>query len=159
MSAEVQNGGLLVLRSFGKFFGLAGLRLGGLIGPAGIAEQMMRRMGPWSVSTPALCIGAAAYGDTSWISDMRRTLAENMKRLREMLVPRLGVAIGGTSLFVLLKAHDAPAIAAHFAKHGIFVRTFADMPDCLRIGLPGEPWAWDRLETALTEWECRHEHE
>ncbi len=157
MSSEVQKGGLLVLRSFGKFFGLAGLRLGFFIGPAEMADQMTRQMGPWSVSTPALCIGAEAYGDAGWISETRQALTKKMDRLQEIVAPRLGVITGGTPLFVLLKTPDAAAAATHLGRHGIFVRTFADMPDCLRIGLPGEPWAWDRLETALTEWERRHE--
>lgn len=157
VSAEVEQGGLLVLRSFGKFFGLAGLRLGFLIAPTIIAVRLQQRLGPWSVSTPALCIAAEAYGDASWVVETRKDLDQAMDRLRNMVVPLLGIEGGHTPLFLLLNTGDAEAVAAHLAANGIFVRTFPDMPNYLRIGLPGAPWAWGRLETALAEWEHKNE--
>lgn len=149
---QVEEGGLLVLRSFGKFFGLAGLRLGFLVSPPDIAVMLARRLGPWSVSTTALHIGCAAYSDARWIDDTRVSLTTSMERLKAMLVPTLGTSISGTSLFHLLRTSDAQRAADHLAAHGIFVRTFADMPNYLRVGLPGEAWQWDRLETALNDW-------
>lgn len=157
VAQEVREGGLLVLRSFGKFFGLAGLRLGFLLGPEQIAEPLTQRLGPWSTSTPALRIAAIAYEDASWIAEARSHLNQQMDRLLECLVPRIGTEVGRTSLFALLKVEDGERLAGHLAAHGIFVRTFPNMPNYLRLGLPGESWAWDRLETALTEWEHKNE--
>ena len=157
VAPDVQNGGLLVLRSFGKFFGLAGLRLGFLLGPAEVSAPLVERMGPWGVSTPALCIAAKAYDDTAWIAETRKSLREQMERLRDRVTPLLGKEVGLTPLFMLLECADARAAAALMADHGIFVRTFPNMRDYLRLGLPGEPWAWERLETALTEWEHKNE--
>lgn len=157
VAQEVRRGGLLVLRSFGKFFGLAGLRLGFLLGPAQIAEPLTQRLGPWNVSTPALRIAATAYGDAAWIAEMRTRLSHGMDRLLKMVGRRLGEEVGRTPLFLLLDVGDGARAARHLAAHGIFVRTFPNMPNYLRLGLPGEPWAWDRLETALTEWEHKNE--
>ena len=157
VTAEAEHGGLLVLRSFGKFFGLAGLRLGFLIGPESIAASLKPRLGPWSVSTPALRVAAKAYGDTGWISETRKNLDREMDRLRSIIVPLIGREVGHTPLFVLVDGAGDKATAAHLAAQGIFVRTFPDMPNYLRLGLPGAPWAWDRLEKALTEWEHNNE--
>jgi cobalamin biosynthesis protein CobC len=157
VATEVQNGGLLILRSFGKFFGLAGLRLGFLLAPENIAEPLMQRLGPWGVSTPALRIAAETYSDGTWIAESRKHLFGQMDRLRDRVIPLLGTEIGRTPLFMLLDCVDAGAAAAQLADHGIFVRTFPNMRNYLRLGLPGEPWAWDRLETALTEWEHKNE--
>ncbi len=157
VATQVVEGGLLVLRSFGKFFGLAGLRLGFMIAPETIAARLKQRLGPWSVSTPALRIAAEAYGDVTWISDTRENLCREMNRLRRAVVPIFGSEVGHTPLFLLLDTRSAEAAAAHLAAHGIFVRTFPDMPNYLRLGLPGAPWAWDRLETALAEWQASHE--
>lgn len=157
VATEVQNGGLLILRSFGKFFGLAGLRLGFLLGPVEIAAPLLERLGPWGVSTPALRIATKAHSDTTWIAEARKNLHEQMERLRGRVIPLLGTEIGRTPLFLLLNCVDAMAVATQMADHGIFVRTFPNMQNYLRLGLPGEPWAWDRLETALTEWEHKNE--
>jgi len=152
VGARVEEGGLLVLRSFGKFFGLAGLRLGFLIGPPEITNALAKRLGPWSVSTAALHIGREAYADAAWIAATRASLTTRMDRLQAMLDPTLGTGIGGTSLFHLLNMEEAQRAGDHLAAHGIFVRTFPDMPNYLRVGLPGEAWQWDRLKTALNEW-------
>lgn len=157
VTTEVQDGGLLILRSFGKFFGLAGLRLGFLLGPAEIAAPLLERLGPWGVSTPALRVAAKAYGDATWIVETRKHLSGQMDRLRARVIPLLGTEIGRTPLFMLLDCVDAGAEAAQLADLGIFVRTFPNMQNYLRLGLPGEPWAWDRLETALTDWERKNE--
>ena len=157
VTTEVQDGGLLILRSFGKFFGLAGLRLGFLLGPAEIAAPLLERLGPWGVSTPALRVAAKAYGDATWIVETRKHLSGQMDRLRARVIPLLGTEIGRTPLFMLLDCVDAGAEAAQLADLGIFVRTFPNMRNYFRLGLPGEPWAWERLETALTEWEHKNE--
>ena len=88
---------------------------------------------------------------------MRTRLSQGMDRLLGRVIPCLGEEVGRTSLFALLKVEDGERLAGHLAAHGIFVRTFPNMPNYLRLGLPGEPWAWDRLETALIEWEHKNE--
>jgi cobalamin biosynthetic protein CobC len=140
---------ILVLRSLGKFFGLAGLRLGFAIGAAEITESLTRRLGPWAVSGPAIEIGARALADQAWISDMQETLSFQSRRLNEMLVAHKLSIAGGTDLFTLIETEQAPALYTAFGQAGILVRRFEEPTNWLRIGLPGADSEWQRLEAAL----------
>ncbi len=153
MAKHVGDGGLIVLRSFGKFFGLAGVRLGFLIAPASIGERYSDLLGPWSVSTSALALGAQAYADAPWITATRRRLGADAVRLCVLLAGKVDSVVGGTTLFQLFAAGEAGDMAAHLAAHGIFVRCFPEQPDWLRVGLPGSEMEWDRLRGALESWE------
>lgn len=144
--------GLVVLRSFGKFYGLAGLRLGMAIGCAEDIAKLELLLGPWATSTPALRIGAAAIADTAFAEDQRAFLAAGCLRLKAML-DRHGLAvIGGTDLFVLAEVPKAAALQDHLARQGIWTRVFPDAPGWIRFGLPGEAEDEGRLDRALTDW-------
>lgn len=141
--------GLIVLRSFGKFFGLAGVRLGFAICPQNIADALSAKMGPWAVSGPALWAGTHALQDQDWIAQSRRRLAHDRARLDELL-HRVGcVPVGGTDLFRLVRSDRAETLYTKLAKHGVLVRIFQDHPTWLRFGLPGGESDWKRLENAL----------
>ena len=148
LAADAGQPGLLVLRSFGKFFGLAGLRLGFLLGPADVIAMARTRIGPWSVNGPALAIAAQAYGDTAWIAAHRQALAGQAQELRSLLADHGGI-VGGTDLFVLLQSDGAADIFARLAAAHIHVRDFPEHPTWLRFGLPGDDEAWTRLRNAL----------
>ena len=137
--------GAVVLRSFGKFFGLAGLRLGFLLGPDGLLDRLRARLGPWAVGGPALEIGAAAYRDTVWIRETRRRLRADAERLDGALAGIGLEVIGGTALFRFVRGDGG---AARFAERGLWVREFPDLPGRLRFGLPPNAEAWDRLRRA-----------
>ena len=140
---------LIVFRSFGKFFGLAGLRLGFMLGPPAEMERMRRKLGAWPVSAAAIAIGTAAYGDDEWIAAMRRRLREDAERLDAMLA-RLGYrAIGDCPLFRLVEVDDATAMFRQLAQASILTRPFEDNPHWLRIGLPKDADQLSRLEAAL----------
>ena len=150
--AEAERGGFVVLRSFGKFFGLAGLRLGFAIGPHGLVERLRARLGPWAVSGPALEIGIAALSDLQWQAEMRARLAGAAAQLDARLA-RAGLsAAGGTDLYRFLRTPDAADIFAHLGRHGILVRSFAHDRQALRFGLPGGDEAFERLARALAAW-------
>ncbi|PCJ70505.1 MAG: threonine-phosphate decarboxylase [Rhodobiaceae bacterium] len=153
VAKHVSDGGLIVLRSFGKFFGLAGLRLGFLIAPASIGKRYGDLLGPWSVATPALVIGAQAYADGSWIAETRQRLMSDVVQLRDLMAERVEGMVVGTALFQLFTTPNAQHLASHLADHGIFVRCFTDQPDWLRMGLPGNDLEWHRLQNALESWE------
>lgn len=139
----------VVLRSFGKAYGLAGLRLGFAIAAADPADQLRRELGPWAVSGPALAIGAAALADQAWLDDARERLLADAQRLDEILT-RAGCAIiGGTPLFRLAETANAAAIADRLARRGIHVRRFPYNAAWLRFGLPGREDDWRRLVDAL----------
>lgn len=141
--------GLVVLRSFGKFFGLAGLRLGFAMGDPAIVEALRRRLGPWAVPGPALAIGQVALADDGWIARTRTRLDADAERLDALLVRAGGGIVGGTSLFRLIRHGDAQGLHRRLAQAGIWTRTFDYAPGWLRFGLPGSTPDWDRLEAAL----------
>lgn len=143
--------GLVVLRSFGKFFGLAGLRLGFAAGPPALIAEIEARLGPWAVSGPALEIGRRALADRRWIAETRARLAALRHRLDELLRSAGYELIGGTDLFRLVACDDAQAVFLALARAGVLTRPFAGQPRWLRIGIPGDAAAFDRLARALPQ--------
>lgn len=141
--------GLLVLRSFGKFYGLAGLRLGFALADKPMAGALEDSFGPWPVSGPALEIGRRALADTAWSAAMRERLAGEARALDGVLVEGGLRVVGGTSLFRLVECADAAALHERLARRGILVRIFTDRPALARIGLPGAVANIDRLAAAL----------
>ena len=141
--------GLVVLRSFGKFFGLAGLRLGIALAPAGLATALRDAVGPWAVSGPGLSIATAALGDREWILRTRGMLDGSMARLHRLLSGAGLKPVGGTALFCLVEDRRAPNLYRALGDAGILVRRFERRPDWLRFGLPGPEEDWQRLSVAL----------
>ena len=140
---------LLVLRSFGKSYGLAGLRLGFALAEPALAGRLRAMMGPWAVSGPALAVGIPALRDRNWLIEASRRCAVDALRL-DMLLARAGFRIlGGTSLFRLASHAAAPDWFGRLGRAGILVRGFRDLPDRLRFGLPGDEAGWTRLEAVL----------
>lgn len=140
--------GTLILKSFGKFWGLAGLRLGFVIGDPDLVRRVSDMLGPWPVAGPALHIGAAALEDVQWADRTRRTLATDAQRLDAMLGSAGVAVIGGTDLFRLYRVDDAQDWQARLARHHIWSRIFPYDRNWLRLGLPG-PDGWQRLKDAL----------
>ena len=141
--------GLIVLRSFGKAYGLAGLRLGFLIAEPAVVRRVEAALGPWPVSGVAIHLACAALADEGWRRDAGDWLAGEGARLDALLAARGLAAVGGTSLFRLVRHDDAAAVAEALGRAGILVRDFAERPDWLRFGLPPDETAWSRLEAAL----------
>lgn len=141
--------GLIVLRSFGKFFGLAGVRLGSVLGPSEILSDLGAKLGGWDVSGPALALGAAAYSDIAWQRATRTKLKTTSEAFSQVLA-RTGIEeVGGTDLFRFVRVPDAAATWEKLATKGIAVRRFAQDDQHLRIGLP-RPGAFERLADALS---------
>jgi cobalamin biosynthesis protein CobC len=148
--ALCENLPVVILRSFGKFYGLAGLRLGFAIGAAGIAQRIATALGPWACSGPALHIGAAALRDQAWANRTRDALIQQAKRLDHVLTKAGFKIVGGTSLFRLARHPDALKLHAALARKHIWCRSFDFADDLLRFGLPPDEAALDRLAAALT---------
>lgn len=147
--AEAGKPGLVILRSFGKFFGLAGLRLGFVLGPEMVTGAIRITAGPWAVSGPALQIGAAALRDTDWQQRMRQELRGRAHRFDQMMRERGIHVLGGTSLFRLAKIADAAGFAAALRQQGIHVRIFDHQRQWMRFGLPAdEAEFWRRFDLA-----------
>lgn len=138
----------VVLRSFGKFYGLPGLRLGFVVGSSALAQRVRARTGDWPVSGDAIAMGQAAYADTGWQVKTRAALIWDAERLDAKLTATGFEIVGGTSLFRLARCEDAKARAYRLAEEGVLVRTFPHDPGLIRFGLPGKR-NWRRLKAAL----------
>jgi cobalamin biosynthetic protein CobC len=140
--------GLVVLRSLGKFFGLAGVRLGFAALPAGLRQTLAERLGPWAVANPARWAGRCALADGDWQHNQRGRLNGAAERLDALLESHGLEVTGGTALFRYCECPEANEIAEALAGFGVLVRTF-DTPPALRLGLPATEAAWQQLDKAL----------
>lgn len=142
--------GLVVMRSLGKFFGLAGLRAGAVLTCSDIAVPLAEASGPWPLSGPARFLMMQALGDVVWQAQTATQLQQHSQRLHRLLLDAGFPASSGTDLFRYIAIDKAHAIADDLASKGILVRVF-DQPSALRFGLPGAEREWLKLERALAQ--------
>lgn len=140
--------GVVVLKSFGKFWGLAGMRLGFAIAASELIAKLSTSLGPWPVSGPALRIGATALQDSPWARQTRARLAHDRTRLDTLMITHGATLVGGTDLFRLYTVDNAQQWQARLAKRHIWTRIFPWSDTHLRLGLPTVQ-GWDQLEAAL----------
>jgi cobalamin biosynthetic protein CobC len=139
----------IIFRSFGKFFGLPGVRLGFMVGPSEHVATMRQRLGSWPISAHAVAYGIAAYRDAAWIASARLSIVERAGRLAAMLARHGLEARGACALFRLIETDAAPALFERLARAGILTRTFDHSPRWLRMGVPGDDEGFARLDEAL----------
>ena len=152
LAGDVEGSNIVILKSFGKFFGLAGVRLGFAIASTETAARLDDQLGPWAVAGPALEIGIRALADKHWQETMRERLAEAALRLDVLLTRHDIPVMGGTNLFRYTQLPAAGSLFEALGRHGILVRNFVERPDHLRFGLPANETEWDRLGRALGAW-------
>lgn len=140
--------GVLVLKSFGKFWGLAGLRLGFVIGDPELVEPLRERLGPWSVSGPALEIGTRALRDLGWAEQTRERLSNDAARLDAFMISKGASVVGGTTLFRLYETERATDWQDKLAQGKVLSRIFPYSERWVRLGIP-HPDRWGQLEAAL----------
>ncbi|MEM1236152.1 MAG: threonine-phosphate decarboxylase [Pseudomonadota bacterium] len=151
--ALAKEPGVVILKSFGKFWGLAGLRLGFAIAapetltPRG-GPALSDALGPWAVSGPALEIGRRALEDHAWADATRTRLAQDATRLDALFEAQGARLRGGTTLFRLYEVADAEAAKDALSKEHILIRSFSYAKTWIRIGLPPQS-GWSQLERAL----------
>jgi len=142
---------VLILKSFGKFFGLAGLRLGFAIGDPLRIENLRQHLGPWAVNGPALHIGHKALCDQQWIKKTRERLKSNRQRLEHLLSQHNIQVLGSTDLFSFAHSDTANRLFDHLCKAHILTRPFPSRSGKLRFGHPGAEIEWERLGSALSD--------
>ena len=140
--------GLIVLRSIGKFFGLAGIRLGFIWAEDKILQSLAQRQDDWSVSHPSRWAGTLALQDTCWQAQQRQRLAPLSRRLALLLEKSFQTTVRYSELFAYLRHKNAEDLHQQLAHQGILTRDFND-PPALRFGIPPDQQAWERLEHAL----------
>ena len=150
----------VVLRSFGKTYGLAGVRLGFAVAPPRFARRLRDELGPWAVSGPALEIGRLALDDEAWLQAAATRLAKDQARLDALLIAAGFTILGGTTLFRLGEHAEARRMIDLLGRQGIHVRAFEHQPTWLRFGLPANEEEFRRLTIALqpsppTKWRER----
>ena len=143
--------GLFVLRSFGKFFGLAGIRLGFVLGNDMQINRLRELAGPWGVNGPAIETGIKAYADSHWIEGARERLHEDAARLDDLARRAGWDLVGGCDLFRLYDVPSAEGTQSHLAQSQIWTRIFPYSTRWIRLGLPGAKAHWKRLETAMRD--------
>jgi len=148
LAGEIHRGNIIVLRSFGKFFGLPGLRLGFALAAPDLAAKLNATLGPWAVSGPAIAVAEQALADHAWIEATRIRLTGAAGKLDRLLAEAKVEVLGGTALFRLVRTCRAHEIFQHLGTAGIIVRTFRERPTWLRFGIPSEP-SWDRVRSRL----------
>lgn len=149
VTADAGEPGLIVLRSPGKFFGLAGARIGFIAAWPALLAGVEQLAGPWPVAGPARAVAAAALADSDWQVRQRRRLGAAASRLRQLLAEAGLAAESGTDLYVWSPMPDPDALAKAMARRAVLVRRFR-RPQGVRIGLPpDDPAAWARLADAL----------
>jgi cobalamin biosynthetic protein CobC len=151
LAPEAGRPGLLILRSFGKFYGLAGLRLGFALGHDDDIAALSALAGPWPVSGAAIEVGCRALRDDEWARATSVRLMQDCTRLDDLVQRRGWRLVGGASLFRLYDVEDAGAAQEKLARGRIWSRVFARSPNWLRLGLPGPESEWSRLAEVLAD--------
>lgn len=149
---EIHRPGLIVLRSLGKFFGLAGARVGFVLAEAALREALAEQLGPWTIAGPARQIAMLALQDRDWQARQRLRLQAASERLSTMLAQADLAPDGGCALFQWLKTDRATALHEALAARGILTRLYSGPAASLRFGLPATEADWQRLSEAVVGW-------
>ena len=156
LAACSPQSGLIVLRSLGKFFGLAGARVGFAIAEPILLARLNALLGPWTVASPARWLATQALRDHAWREAARYRLVKDSARLAALLATHSLAPNGSCALFQWICTSRAAELHDRLARRGILARRFDD-PASLRFGLPGNEPAWKRLDAALLT-VCRTEN-
>ncbi|MGX9354519.1 threonine-phosphate decarboxylase CobD [Roseobacteraceae bacterium S113] len=146
---KLEADNVVVMRSFGKFFGLAGARLGFAFSSVDRVAQLRALAGPWAVSGPAIALGRAALSDRAWQDQTRARLSADAARMDDLAARAGWTLVGGTTLFRTYDVGDAGAVQTELAHHHIWSRIFPYAPTWMRLGLPGTAAHWARFEAAI----------
>ncbi|HKS12175.1 MAG TPA: threonine-phosphate decarboxylase CobD [Pseudomonas sp.] len=151
IAAHAGQPGLIVLRSFGKFFGLAGVRLGFVLAEQVLLERLAELLGPWTISGPTRVLGQACLGDEDAHQAQIRRCAQASERLAALLASTGLMPAGGCDLFQYVRSERAARLHDFLARRGILVRLFST-PAALRFGLPEHDADLERLRQALNDY-------
>ena len=142
---------VIQINSLGKFFGLAGVRLGFVSGPSDFIKSVRGMLGPWPISSIAAEIGIIALNDTTWISEMEKILLEGSNVLHEACSTKNWKLVGKTNLFHTYATSSCHEVEEQFAAHNIWIRTFDYSETWVRLGIPTSKYEWTRVRRALNQ--------
>jgi len=148
---------LIVLRTFSKWAGLAGLRIGYAIAHKRIIEAFMKTKQPYNVSAPSVAAAIASLEDIEELDRRASILTAERDRVFSVLekISWLKPFQSETN-FLLVRTidRDAKQISDNLRRKGIFIRTYSEgnIKDCIRISM-GTPLQNDRVIEALSNLE------
>ncbi|MGF1723761.1 threonine-phosphate decarboxylase CobD [Photobacterium nomapromontoriensis] len=149
LSQQVLPANVIVLRSVGKFFGLAGARVGFVFASPPLLDAMASLLGPWTIPGPSRFITTEALQDRCWQTSMREQLIADGIRLKALLEQSFCCNTTGTALFQTVLLDDAPRIHHWLCQQAILTR-LCDEQNALRFGIPASESGWQRLEQVLS---------
>lgn len=139
---------LIILRSLGKFFGLAGIRAGFVLAWDDLLASLHEKLGPWSVANPTRWVARQSLANREWQAEQRIWLMAQSRQLAALLTRHGLKPDGGTALFQWVRTPDAAEIHSKLARLGILTRLFIETSS-LRFGLPADERAWAKLDYLL----------
>mgnify|MGYP003304323619 FL=1 len=142
---------VIQINSLGKFFGLAGVRLGFVSGPSDFIKLVRGMLGPWPISSIAAEIGIIALSDKTWISEMEKILLEGSNVLHKACSTKNWKLVGKTNLFHTYATSSCLEVEEQFAAHYIWIRTFDYSETWVRLGIPTSKYEWTRVRQALNQ--------
>ncbi len=154
LAPQLKQDNVVILRSFGKFYGLAGVRLGFTLAQGALADRLADMVGPWPVSGPAIDIACQALADTNWQKQTIDWLTSGSDRLDAMAQNAGWEVVGGTPLFRTYATPDATAAQNALASHHVWSRIFPYSNSWIRLGLPKDD-RWSQLEAAMEAATCK----
>ncbi len=150
LAPETGLPGLIVLRSLGKFFGLAGIRVGFVLAESTLLQQLHEQLGPWTVSNPSRWAASQALRDQPWQQQAHQKLPQQAQQLAQLLQSVGLTPTGSTALFHWITTPEAAEIHHRLAEQGVLTRHFCE-PSSLRFGLPANQTGLQQLEVALQQ--------
>ncbi len=150
LASETRLPGLIVLRSLGKFFGLAGIRVGFVLAGSSLLQQLHEQLGPWAVSSPARWVASRALQDRLWQQQTRQQLPQQAQQLAHLLQSMGLKPTGSTAFFHWIVTPEAAEVHHRLARQGVLTRHFSS-PASLRFGLPADQAGLQRLAMALQQ--------
>lgn len=143
---------LITLRSLGKFFGLAGARVGFVFANTALLDRLSNQLGPWTISGPARWAAQQALANTSWQANQITHIRDAGRRLNQLITSTIDLnePVKSTGLFSAFHLANAGDFFEHLAQQGILVRLFQE-ESLIRIGISADH-QWKRLELALQAW-------
>jgi threonine-phosphate decarboxylase len=145
VSEATSRAGLLVLRSFTKFYGMPGLRVGYLVAEPTVIRRIEAMRLPWSVNNLAQVAAIASLNETSYAVRSRQLIIEERPRLAAALAGQGWVPCPSSANFLLVRLPSflkSAAVAAATRRQGVLIR------DCESFEGMGQQWIRVAVRTA-----------
>ncbi|ARB91534.1 histidinol-phosphate transaminase [Legionella longbeachae] len=134
---------LIILRTLSKAYGLANLRLGGILAQAHVIQALNKVMPPFPLSTVVINLALKALAKQEWFSESIKKIRKARTQLIQTLTscPLIKKVYPSQTNFILIKTLYAAELAMWLNSHGIAVKNFpihSSLPDHLRITVGNE---------------------